>query len=109
MSNERLTSTRWLTYSRFLIFPWVSVDNLGSYLLGHVIKRLADDWQDKFGTELLLVETFAGPEKFDGTVYLAANWTYITAQSTSRTCPRNGLAKTTKSVGKPVGCLKTLS
>jgi len=33
--------------SRFLIFPWVSVDNLGSYLLGHVIKKLADDWQDK--------------------------------------------------------------
>ena len=63
--------------NRFLILPWVSVPNLGSYLLGKVSRRISADWKDKYGSELLLLETFIDPDKFAGTIYMAANWTYL--------------------------------
>lgn len=39
-------------------------------------KRLSDDWQQRFGHRLLLLETFVDP-RFEGTVYRAANWLYL--------------------------------
>ena len=63
--------------SRFLILPWIKVDNLGSYLLSKSVNRLKVDWEEKYGKKLLLLETFIDPDKFNGTVYKAANWTKI--------------------------------
>ena len=63
--------------SRFLILPWIKVENLGSHLLAKSIDRLKEDWEEKYGKKLLLVETFIDPDKFTGTVYRAANWIKI--------------------------------
>jgi hypothetical protein len=70
--------------TRFLILPWVKVPQLGSWILGHILKRLSQDWQRKYGHPILLVETFVEGERFKGTAYRAANWTWVGA-----TCGRS--------------------
>ena len=59
---------------RFLIFPWVSVKDLASHVLGQVAARLADDWQARWGYTPLLLETFVDPAHYRGTCYRAAGW-----------------------------------
>lgn len=63
--------------SRFLIVGSVRVPNLASHVLGQSLKRVAGDWQERYGYELLLVETFVDPERFEGVCYRAANWERI--------------------------------
>lgn len=63
--------------NRFLILPWVHVRNLGSYLLSRIIRRLPTDWYEKYGSRLFLLETFVDPQRFQGTIYRAANWIYV--------------------------------
>jgi hypothetical protein len=63
--------------SRFLILPDWHHPNLGSRTLALCEKRLPSDWQERFGHPLLLLETFVDPERFHGTVYGAANWSYL--------------------------------
>jgi Druantia protein DruA/DDE_Tnp_1-associated len=60
--------------SRFLILPTVSDKNLGSRVLSLCLKRLSNDWVEKYGHPVLLVETFVDPERFYGGVYRASNW-----------------------------------
>jgi hypothetical protein len=62
--------------SRFLILPDWHCPNLGSKILSLCHRRLASDWQERFGHRLLLLETFVDP-RFHGTVYRAANWLYL--------------------------------
>jgi hypothetical protein len=63
--------------SRFLILPDWHRPNLGSKILSLCQKRLSEDWQQYFGHRLLLLETFVDPQRFHGTVYRAANWSYL--------------------------------
>lgn len=63
--------------SRFLVFPWVRVKNLASHALGQVVRRLGDDWQQRWGYRPVVVETFVDPEHYSGTCYRAANWRYL--------------------------------
>ena len=58
---------------RYLIFPWVEVFNLGSHILGLVTQRINRDWEEKYGHNIVCLETFV-EERFHGTVYKAANW-----------------------------------
>jgi hypothetical protein len=60
--------------SRFLILPWVRVSGLGSWILAQVSRRIAADWQAKYGHPVVLLESFVERERFRGTVYQAANW-----------------------------------
>ncbi len=60
--------------SRFVIFPWTQVPNMGSHILGMNLRCLRKDWYDKYQEELLLAETFVDPSLFEGTVYKASNW-----------------------------------
>ena len=60
--------------TRFLILPWVRVPHLASHLLGHVLRRLSNDWSAKYGHPIHLVETFVERDRFRGTCYRAANW-----------------------------------
>jgi uncharacterized protein DUF4338 len=60
--------------TRFLVLPWVQVPRLGSWILGRVRRRIAGDWQAKYGQRILLLETFVERLRFAGTVYRAANW-----------------------------------
>ncbi len=59
---------------RFLIAPWVRVRYLASHLLGQVARRIAEDWQQKYGHPIVLLETFVERDRFRGTCYRAANW-----------------------------------
>ena len=60
--------------TRFLILPSVRVRGLGSWILGQVHRRLAQDWKAKYGHPVVLMETFVEQPRFRGTVYRAANW-----------------------------------
>lgn len=60
--------------SRFLILPRWHRPNLGSRTLALCEKRIQDDWRERFGHPLLLIETFVDPQRYQGTVYKAANW-----------------------------------
>lgn len=63
--------------SRFLILPQWHQPNLGSRTLALCEKRIQNDWFERFGHPLLLLETFVDPQRFHGTVYKAANWLYL--------------------------------
>jgi hypothetical protein len=60
--------------TRFLVLPSVQVPRLGSWILGQVRRRIAEDWQAKYGQGIVLLETFVERPRFAGTVYRAANW-----------------------------------
>lgn len=75
---QRRAQIHLLAYnSRFLILPWVKVPHLASHLLGRVARRIAADWQGLYQHPVCLLETFIDPQRFAGTCYRAANWTYL--------------------------------
>ena len=63
--------------SRFLILPWLKVQNLASHVLGQAMGRLRADWQERYGFEPVLVETFVDRSRFSGACYRGANWLYV--------------------------------
>jgi hypothetical protein len=83
-------------HSRFLILPACHVKNLGSQILSLCRRRIQQDWIDRFGYPLLMLETFVDPERFHGTIYRAANWTLVgTTKGYRRT--RSGYSEQTQS------------
>ena len=60
--------------SRFLILPQYHYPNAATRILSLCQRRLAADWLSHFKHSLLLLETFVDPERFEGTIYKAANW-----------------------------------
>jgi hypothetical protein len=75
---------------RFLILPTVRVRNLASHILALTLKRLAEDWEQRYTVRPVLVETFVDPKQYKGTCYRAANWREV-GQTSGR---RDGIAKT---------------
>jgi hypothetical protein len=63
--------------SRFLILPQHHQKNLASKILSLCKRRIQNDWVNRFGYPLLLMETFVDPSRFIGTIYQAANWKFI--------------------------------
>lgn len=63
--------------ARFLILPECRVKNLASRVLALNCQRLSQDWQEAYGHEVLLAETFVDAERFRGTCYRAAGWVEI--------------------------------
>lgn len=43
-------------------------------MLGRIARRIAADWQAKYGHRIGLLETFVERDRFRGTGYRAANW-----------------------------------
>ena len=70
--------------ARFLIMPWVQVANLASHSLSCVVRRVSQDWQDKYAHPIYMLETFVDRSRYRGTCYQAANWV-CTGQTTGRT------------------------
>jgi len=60
--------------TRFLILPWIRIDNLASRLLSLATKRLPEDWNRLYAYRPILLETFVHAERHAGTCYRAANW-----------------------------------
>ena len=65
---------RVINNSRFVLMPWIQVKNLGSRVLSLAVRQVVPDWQERYGVEPLLAETFVDPARFAGTAYRAANW-----------------------------------
>lgn len=63
--------------SRFLILPGCHERNLASRILSQLRRRIQQDWRVHFGYPLLMLETFVDPARFHGTIYRAANWTWV--------------------------------
>lgn len=63
--------------TRFLVLPWVRIPHLASHILGQITRRIASDWQLKYGHSVQLLETFVEKDRFKGTCYKAANWIYV--------------------------------
>ncbi len=63
--------------SRFLILPGSHQKNLASRILSLCQQRIQQDWVNRFGYPLLLLETFVDPTQFNGTIYKAANWRFV--------------------------------
>lgn len=69
--------------TRFLIFDWVRVAHLASHALGACLRRLPQDWNTRYGTDVVMVETFVDTTRYKGTCYKAANWLKV-GQTTGR-------------------------
>jgi hypothetical protein len=48
--------------------------NLASQAMGAALRRLAEQWLERFGYRPLLAESFTDPEAYAGTCYKASNW-----------------------------------
>lgn len=73
---RRQNLNRVVANSRLLILPHVRIRDLASHVLGQALRRLRQDWKQRYGYEPLLVETFVDPAH-KGTCYRAANWNEI--------------------------------
>ena len=83
--NERETNLRYLTNNmRFLILPWVRVPHLASHILSRITRCISNDWQEKYGHSIYLLETFVDRSLFRGVCYRSANW-ILTGQTRGRT------------------------
>ena len=76
--EARRSNIRFIAYNtRFLILPWVRIENLASHILGRMAVRISEDWQQMYGHPIYFLETFVDPERFRGTCYRAANWVLL--------------------------------
>lgn len=69
-SNLYLTTNN----MRFLIPPWIKIPHLASHVLSTVSGKISNDWLERYGHPLYLLETFVEKERFRGTCYKASNW-----------------------------------
>jgi SRSO17 transposase len=66
-----------LSNNRFLILPWIHIRNLASHILSKCLRQLREDWEKQYEVTPYMIETFVDKEKYLGTCYIAANWTYL--------------------------------
>lgn len=77
-AKTRRSNIHLIAYNtRYLILPWVNVRHLASHLLSLIARRISGDWQSLYRHPVYFLETFVDTERFAGTCYKAANWTYM--------------------------------
>ena len=62
---------------RFLILPWIRVQNLASHILSKASYQLQQNFLERYGYRPLLLETFVEQQRFTGGCYRAANWVLV--------------------------------
>ncbi|MDQ2948916.1 MAG: DUF4338 domain-containing protein, partial [Acidobacteriota bacterium] len=62
---------------RFLVLPWVRVKGLASKILALSARQIPRDWETRYGSRPMLLETLVDAARFRGTCYRAANWIYV--------------------------------
>ncbi len=65
---------RVVNQSRFLILPWVQVNDLASKILSLAAQQIQEDWLSVYQVQPLLLESLVDTTRFAGTCYVAANW-----------------------------------
>jgi hypothetical protein len=78
--------TRGINNGRYLILPWIKVNNLASFVLAKAVRILESDWSDYYAVNPLYLETFVDPARFAGVCYKAANWIQIGTSKGYRKC-----------------------
>ena len=63
--------------SRFLVLPWVHVNNLGSRVLSLAAQQIQKDWLRVYYYVPVMLESFVDTAYYQGTSYKAANWVYL--------------------------------
>jgi hypothetical protein len=86
--------------SRFLIVGSVKVANLASHVLGETLRRLVSDWEERYGEELALAETFVDGDRFEGVCYRASNWQRVGKTAGRAKAFPNGKIPTGKKDGR---------
>lgn len=86
---------RVLNMNRFLIRPQVRCENLASQVLSLCTRRVAEDFQRRYGERPWLLESFVDSSNYDGACYKAANWINV-GQTKGR--GRNGQRNEGKSI-----------
>ena len=75
--QRRTHQDRVVNLSRFLIRPCVFSRNLASRVLGACLRRVAKDFERRYGYRPWLVESFVDGTEHEGTCFQAANWERI--------------------------------
>jgi hypothetical protein len=63
--------------SRLLVLPECHYPNLISRFMKLMLAQLSEDWQQRWGHPLALVETFVDPRYFQGTAYKVSGWSHL--------------------------------
>jgi len=64
---------------RFVIADWLRVKNLASHILAATLRRVAGDWQARYGIRPYVLETFIDPSRHRGSCYRASGWRAVGA------------------------------
>ncbi|MEO8164768.1 MAG: IS4 family transposase, partial [Betaproteobacteria bacterium] len=86
---------RVINMTRFLIRPNIRCQNLASHVLGLCARRIAGDFERRYGLRPWLMESFVDTSQYEGTCYQAANWLKV-GQTKGR--GRNGARDAGKSI-----------
>lgn len=74
-TQQRLQRLKYISNnSRYLILKEVRIPNLASKALALALRRISDDWEEKYNHPLLMVETFVDQTLFRGSCYRAAGF-----------------------------------
>lgn len=68
---------RVINMTRFLVRPTVRCSNLASHVLGLCARRIAVDFERRYGLSPWLMESFVDRSAYEGTCYQAANWIQV--------------------------------
>jgi hypothetical protein len=63
--------------SRLLILPDCHYPNLISRFMKLMLSRLSNDWLERWGHPLAMVETFVDPQLYQGTAYKVSGWSHL--------------------------------
>jgi hypothetical protein len=90
---------RVLGLSRFLLRPGLRAPNLASQCYGLALGQVGHDWQERYGIEPVLVETYVDRVRHNGLSLAAANWRRIgESKGRGRDDQRRQQSKTCKDV-----------
>lgn len=67
--------------TRLLILPQCNYPNLISRFMKAMLGRLSEDWQQRWGHPVAMVESFVDPQLFQGTAYKVSGWSKLGATS----------------------------
>jgi hypothetical protein len=84
---------RVLNNARFLILPWLEVRNLASKVLALASRRIAVDFEARYGIRPVLLESFVEVPRFRGICYRAANWACLGETRGRGKCDRSHRAR----------------
>jgi uncharacterized protein DUF4338/DDE family transposase len=63
--------------SRLLVLPECHFPNLISRFMKLMLGRLSQDWLERWGHPLAVVETFVDPQLYQGTAYKVSGWSHL--------------------------------